>query len=133
MHKTRIIILLLFVTILSACAQSKHNTPANVITSNDSGTKVKFHQGQTFSVSLWGNSSTGYLWEVVPESESILVQQGYPQFVPDSNAVGSGGMYTFTFNMIAVGNATLQLIYHRPWETGVPPLQTFEVNVTVTN
>jgi len=133
MHKTRIIILLLFVTILSSCAKSTHSSHPSVLTANDSGTTVSLHQGQTFSVSLWGNSSTGYTWEVVSGAEVILAQQGNPQFVPDSNAVGSGRMSTFTINAIAIGNATLQLVYHRPWETDVPSLQTFEVNVTVTN
>ena len=132
MRKKRII-LLLFAIILSSCAQSKQSTSANILTVNDSGSPVTLHQGQPLSVSLWGNGSTGYIWEALPGAESILSQQGYPQFVPDSNAVGSGGMYTFTFNAIAVGNATLQLVYHRPWESGVPPLQTFQVNVKVTN
>lgn len=106
---------------------------AVVLTANDTGTNLTLYKGQILKVSLWGNSSTGYLWEVVAGAGPILEQQGGPQFVPDSNAVGSGGMYTFTFKAIALGNATLQLIYHQPWQTAVPPLQTFETTITVVN
>jgi len=45
--------------------------------------------------------------------------------------VGCGAMCTFSFAAIAPGQGTLKLIYHRIWEKGVPPLQTFEVAVSV--
>jgi inhibitor of cysteine peptidase len=101
------------------------------VSQSDSGTTVSLHQSQILTVSLQGNGSTGYIWDVLPGSESILAQQGGPQFVPDSDLVGSGGTYMFTFKAIAPGTADLNLIYHRPFETGIAPLQTFEIKAVV--
>ena len=102
-----------------------------VLTQNAAGSTFTLLPGQIMTVSLQGNGSTGYLWEVEPGIESILVQRGNPQFVPDSDAVGSAGVYTFTFEAVAAGTGSLKLIYHRPWETDVAPLQTFQVAVVV--
>ncbi len=38
---------------------------------------------------------------------------------------------TLTFKALQAGTATLTLVYHRPWETGVEPIDTFTVTVTV--
>jgi inhibitor of cysteine peptidase len=107
--------------------------PSVMLTQNATGSTVSLVPGQIVTVSLPGSGSTGYTWEVVPGIESILLKQGDPQFVPDSNAVGSAGVYTFTFEAIAAGTGSLNLIYHRPWETDVAPLQTFQVSVVVAN
>src|SRR6185369_12820098 len=102
-----------------------------VLSQSDSGKTVSLHQNQIMTVSLQGNGSTGYTWDVVPGAESILAQQGNTEFVADSNAIGSGGTYKFTFKATALGTAPLNLIYHRPLEAGVAPLQTFGMTVTV--
>jgi len=104
---------------------------ALVLGQNDSGATVSLRQNQIISVSLWGNGSTGYTWDVVPGAESILIQQGNPEFVADSDLIGSGGTYKFTFKASVPGTATLNIIYHRPFETGVAALQTFAITVTV--
>jgi inhibitor of cysteine peptidase len=101
------------------------------LSQSDSGTTITLHQNQIMTLSLQGNGSTGYTWAVVPGAESILTQQGNPDFMADSNAIGSGGTYKFTFKATAPGTATLNLIYHRPSETGVAPLQTFGLTMTI--
>jgi len=45
--------------------------------------------------------------------------------------VGLGGQVRFIFNATKAGSTTLELVYHRPWETNVAPLQTFTIQVTV--
>jgi inhibitor of cysteine peptidase len=47
------------------------------------------------------------------------------------NLVGSGGSLTLTFRVLKTGPAALTLVYHRPWETNVAPLQTFSITATV--
>jgi len=114
---------------LSSCGQSRER-PVR-ITESDAGSTVALRQRQILEVVLQGNPTTGYTWKVVPGAESVLEQQGEPQFEPGSNALGSGGLVTLRFEAVGQGDATLGLIYHRTFEPGVAPLQTFEVRVVV--
>lgn len=114
---------------LSSCGQSRER-PVR-ITESDAGLTVELRQRQILEVALQGNPTTGYTWEVVPGAESVLEQQGEPEFNADSNALGAGGLITLRFEAIEQGEATLSLIYHRTFEPGVAPLQTFEVKVVV--
>jgi inhibitor of cysteine peptidase len=43
--------------------------------------------------------------------------------------VGAGGWEIFRFKAISTGQTSLQLVYHRPWEEGVEPLNTFTLQV----
>jgi predicted secreted protein len=99
---------------------------------SDNGTAVSVKVGSTIKVVLTGNPTTGYGWTpALSEADAkILQQQGDPEYVPDSNLIGAGGTYTFTFLAIATGDAQLKLVYLRPWES-VPPLKTFSVSVKV--
>jgi inhibitor of cysteine peptidase len=56
-----------------------------------------------------------------------------PTYVPtetQTDIVGSGGTYTFTFKAAAAGETTIELWYARAWES-VQPLKTFRVAVTI--
>lgn len=106
------------------------NYTGATLTQNDSGTTFVLIKDQIVTVSLHAYPSTGYLWEVVPGVESILPQQGV-QYVLDSNLIGAGGTFTYTFKATALGTGNLKLIYRRPWETGVLPYQVFEINVVI--
>lgn len=129
---SRVFIIFIIVLTLASCKNSNdEGPPSKELTWSDAGSNVTLLQGETVKVSLRGNGSTGYTWEVVPDTESILSQQGDKQFEPDGDAVGADGLYIFTFKAIASGNFQLKLIYHRPWETDVAPLQTFEVTIIV--
>ena len=129
-----ILVVLSFSFLVVACGSSSDTSsqPQTVtLSQSNSNTTISLHQNQIMTVSLQGNGSTGYTWDVVPGAESILTQEGNPEFVADSNAIGSGGTYIFTFKATAQGTVPLNLIYHRPWETGVAPLQTFGITVAV--
>jgi inhibitor of cysteine peptidase len=102
------------------------------LTEADNGTSVSMSVGSQLVVTLPGNPSTGFNWEVKSVDASILELAGDPQFVSDNtNIMGAGGALTFTFDAKIAGSTTLELIYHRPFETGVDPLQTFSVKVEV--
>jgi inhibitor of cysteine peptidase len=101
----------------------------------DNGSRIEVEKGQTLVVTLDSNPTTGYSWEVVEGQGTILQQQGEAQFQPsnagDQQLVGAGGAETFRFEAAGAGEVTLKLIYHRPWEKGVEPLETFSVQVVV--
>ena len=76
--------------------------------------------GGTVVVELPGNPTTGYIWQVTANDESILLPTGY-EFTPDSDAIGAGGMEQFKFNAMAPGTVELALANSRTWETDTPP------------
>jgi inhibitor of cysteine peptidase len=97
----------------------------------DDGREVTLQKGQTLTIKLEGNPTTGYSWEVV-ESEGAIVQQvGEPEFEADSDLLGAPGTQTLRFEAVETGQMELKLVYQRPWETDVEPLETFTVQVTV--
>ena len=100
--------------------------------SEDNGTAINLKVGQKVQVVLKGNPTTGFSWMAAlsEDDAGILEQMGEPTYVPDSQLIGAGGTYTFTFKAVAAGDAQLKLVYLRPWES-VPPLETFEVRVLV--
>lgn len=96
----------------------------------DDGRELALRQGETLTVSLPGNPSTGYTWEAVGLDEGILRQGGEPEFTPESDALGAPGVQVFRFRVIGQGHTVLNLVYQRPWEEAEPE-QTFSVDVTV--
>ena len=118
--------------LLTACsAQPTPAAPIQTLTEADAGRSIELRVGDTMEVTLPGNPSTGFQWEVESVDTSILKPSGEPEFKPSSNALGSSGQVTLRFEAVAAGQTTLKLIYHRPFEKDTPPAQTFEVTVTV--
>ena len=105
-------------------------SPIQVDAGSD-GQLVVLGREQTLEVSLEANPTTGYTWEVATINDSILHQLGEAQFLPESTAVGAGGTQTFRFEAVGTGQTELRLVYRRPWEQGVAPLQVFSLNVVV--
>lgn len=104
------------------------------LTKDADGTSVQVEVGQPLEVSLEGNPTTGYSWEVKESGEPTLKLQAEPAYVQAetrATLVGGGGTYTFKYVGAEAGTATLELIYHRSWETDVAPLETFTLEVTV--
>ena len=101
------------------------------LSEQDSGKTVELHAGDKLEVSLKGNPTTGYQWEMAAVDAAILKLVGEPEFNPDSGALGAGGKVTLRLIAVAVGQTTLQLIYHRSFEKNVPPIKTFKATVVV--
>lgn len=98
------------------------------------GTAIRLAPGQSLEISLPGNPTTGYSWTVESAAAPQLRMSGEPTYVPestDTTLVGGGGTYTFSFQGEESGSARLELAYHRTWETGVAPLESFSLDVTV--
>ncbi len=52
-------------------------------------------------------------------------------FAAQSNLPGASAMEVLRFEAAGAGQTTLKLVYHRPWEKDVEPLQTFSIEVVV--
>lgn len=117
----------LVLLVLAACSSGSEVK----LDESDDGNQVEISGGQTLVVSLEGNPTTGYTWQVHEVDEKVLRQVGDPQFEADSDAIGAGGVQTLRFETVTSGSTPLKLVYARPWEQGVEPEKTFSVQVTV--
>lgn len=85
-------------------------------TANTPVQKVKV--GETFTIQLPSNPTTGYGWVVKKAPEQIkLLNKSYEQS-PEckKGMVGCGGVQSFHFNAIQPGQGLLKLKYVRSWE-----------------
>jgi inhibitor of cysteine peptidase len=105
-----------------------------VLGAEDNDSQVELTSGQVLEVTLASNPTTGYSWEVSEVDETVLTQVGEVEFqqapAEGEPVTGAGGTETFRFAASA-GETTLTLVYHRPWEKDVEPLETFTVQVVV--
>jgi inhibitor of cysteine peptidase len=128
MRKFMVVILAILVLVV-AC----NSTNDVQLGAGENGSHMAVRKGQVLVVTLESNPTTGYRWEVASASEGILKQRGESEYVqgnPDNNLLGYGGAETFRFDVVGTGEATLKLIYHRTFEQGVAPAQTYEVAMT---
>ncbi len=97
----------------------------------DHGREVTLQKGQTLTIKLEANPTTGYAWEFVESEGAILRLAGEAEFEADSDLLGAPGTQTLRLEAVEAGQMELRLVYQRPWETDVEPLETFTVQVTV--
>ena len=87
---------------------------------DDNGRTITMDVGNTLIVRLWGNPTTGYLWEYTqPLPGGILQPVGEVEFqsaAAPSGMVGVSGVFIFRFQILASGTVPLQLVYRRAWE-----------------
>jgi len=97
----------------------------------DNGSQIKLNKGQMLVITLEANPTTGYTWEVAELIANDLRQVGEIEYNPESNKLGSGGVQTLRLDAVNVGQTSLKLVYHRPWEKDVEPLKTFSLQVVI--
>ncbi|MBN2489102.1 MAG: protease inhibitor I42 family protein [Methanosarcinaceae archaeon] len=128
--------LVVIATSFSGCIENGSETETYlseelILGAEDAGDVFDVEKGQFVVINLEANPTTGYTWEVKePVDELILKRVGDIEFDPESELIGAGGMQTIRFEVIDEGQATIELVYHRPWETDVEPLETFSVQIT---
>jgi inhibitor of cysteine peptidase len=102
---------------------------------NAAGSTVELRPGQRLAVTLAGNPTTGFVWEMTPGAGAILASQGEAQFTAAGSGagdkLGAGGMYRYEFLAVGTGSAPLRFIYRRSFEKEAAPADSFEVTVVV--
>lgn len=102
-------------------------------TEEDAGSTVAMNRGDDLLIVLKANPTTGHQWEITAADSTILrhTETAYkPDPVP-ANIAGGGGKSFIRFEAKAIGRTDVKLIYHRPFETDVPPVRTFELSIVV--
>ncbi len=79
---------------------------------------IEVNAGETFTISLEENPSTGYAWTIDISDESIvkLEKDDYEPEPADKDIVGIGGLRILTFKGLKEGSATITLTYERGFE-----------------
>jgi inhibitor of cysteine peptidase len=113
--------LVLALLLIASCA----NQPAAISVGIElSGQTIRMQVGQQLAVTLPSNPSTGYRWEVETIDESLLLQQGEPEYQPlgitGTPMPGEGGSETYRFEAVSRGEAPLRLFYRHPSDDGEP-------------
>ena len=114
-------------TLLVACGGSGSAAPASgapeatlVKFPAATGTVVNAHVGQTVTVWLKANATTGYEWTFTPGDTMETAKSAY---VPDPNPsslAGAGGKQVVTVKVTKAGTSELTGTYARGWETPSP-------------
>jgi inhibitor of cysteine peptidase len=110
--------------VLSACG-------AQQITENMDGQTVTVKPGETFTITLTGNPTTGYGWQMADLNTAVLKILSEPSYKPDTLMTGSGGTYVYKFEAVGAGTATIKFNYLRAWEKNKLPYKTFTITVAV--
>lgn len=121
-------------TLLAALTLATGCSPQQEVKASigDNGREVQLKKGQPLVVTLEGNPTTGYSWEVAePLDEQVLRQAGEPEFKPESDLAGAGGVQILRFEAVNAGQTTLKLAYRRSWEKDVEPLETYSIQFVV--
>lgn len=97
----------------------------------DSGQTIAVKRGDTITIQLAENPTTGYRWsEPTLENDSVSLQRS--QFVgTQSNAPGAGGQHLITLRAEKPGKTTLSLKYWRDWEGDQSILERFTITLQV--
>ena len=93
--------------------------------------EIQLRVGDTHTIILESNPTTGYQWQIGPEFDERLVELVEQSYEPRSDALGSGGQESFTFRALARGYLEFGINYARSWETQPIKSQRYIFNIGV--
>jgi len=98
----------------------------------DSGKQITINAGDSFTVTLDSNPSTGFSWSISGITAEDVIDDVSNEFTgADTGVMGAGGQEVWTFKAVDKGTSTIEMQYSRSWEQGVEPAATFNVTVVV--
>lgn len=95
---------------------------------------VEVAAGDSFTVTLCSNPTTGFIWsEQAQIGDQAVLQQTDHKFVaPEgTEVVGAAGKEVWTFKAVKKEETTVSMEYSRPWEGGEKGTWTFTLTVVV--
>ena len=100
--------------------------------------EVAVAAGDSFTVTLCSNPSTGFQWEPAQISDPTVLQEVDHKSIGPSEetggmppAPGTPGQEVWTFQALKAGESTVSIDYSRPWEGGEKGTWTFNLTVVV--
>ncbi|HEY86632.1 MAG TPA: protease inhibitor I42 family protein [Dehalococcoidia bacterium] len=101
--------------------------------SHHSRNEIELGVGDTVTIDLCSNPTTGFQWEENPDiSDSTILEQASHEFIPAGTDVpGQAGREVWVFKTLKKGVSTVSFKYSRPWEGGEKGEWTYTLTVTV--
>jgi inhibitor of cysteine peptidase len=104
---------------------------ANIdLTKANAGTIVPAFAGDTITLRLEENPTTGYLWTVKELNSSVLELLSEEYFMAAGTGIGGGGERKLIFRAKEAGTSPLRLNCERRWEPD-NPLTTLSITIEV--
>lgn len=126
------LLLLLAAGALAACGEEAGGAGPTVYTETDNGRSVPATVGDTITVRLSENPSTGYSWAPTFSSGLEPGDDGFAAPSASPGLVGAAGTRSFTFEVTAAGEQSFAAVYERSWEAGtVEPAEEFTLSIDV--
>lgn len=112
--------------LLAACAQQQ--VPKHVALANQRDCPLRLHSGQTLSLTLPSDPTTGYRWQVKNAGQPVLRSLGPEVYSnpEDAGLVGAAGQSVWRFATQQAGTGSLSLVYQQPWAPEVVPVKSFD-------
>ncbi len=95
---------------------------------------VEVAAGDSFTVTLCFNPTTGFIWSEQGQigDQAVLQQTDHKFVAPEgTEVVGAAGKEVWTFKAVKKGETTVSMEYGRPWEGGERGTWTFTLTVVV--
>lgn len=116
---------------LCACSSPSHKN----FTEADSGMTLRNNVGDTFTIVLPENPTTGYSWTFSPPLFSpdmlLITEDEFRRPETSGKMVGVPGERVFSFKSIGPGTTGIKLEYRRPWEQNAAAEKSFHLLVIV--
>lgn len=108
--------------ILALAAVSYATGDCLLLKESDNGKTNSIASGAEIEITLEGNPTTGYEWDVVSFSTNSLQPIGAGQYRPAEQSAGrpragAGGQFLFKFKAVKPGESNVKMVYRRSWET----------------
>ena len=89
--------------------------------------------GETQTITLPGNPTTGYVWRVAECPEVVQVNLAFEPKAQESGPplCGAPSATVVSLTGLKAGQGVVKLVYARPWEKGKAPADTRAYTVTV--
>jgi predicted secreted protein len=118
-------LLALLVAMVAGCGASRS------LGLEDDGTRVALRSGDEIEITLAGNATTGFSWELVEFDRAVITALGEPVYKEvDTDLIGGSGEWTCTLVAQESGECEVRFVYHRTWEDE-PPEETFSFTAIV--
>ena len=132
-------VLLLFVACTPTPKESSVQVSCDDFIKNQHISKVvEVNAGDSFTVTLCSNPTTGFLWsETAQIGDLTVLEQAEHEFIPPEAtgdkppAPGTSGKEVWTFKALKKGMTEASMEYSRPWEGGEKGEWTFNLTVIV--
>ncbi|MBM7799400.1 inhibitor of cysteine peptidase [Microlunatus panaciterrae] len=87
--------------------------------------------GDTITLTLRENPTTGFRWQLEPRPSQLLAPEGAHFTVGPHPGVGSGGVRTWRFRAITPGPVVVDARLGRAWEGEAAAIERFSVSLDI--